>query len=320
MPQTVSNIIFKSPIIDLSHNFSSADEIDSFFATLSPQTIKKWPLDFEQAGFKTKYLSVKVHPETWKDDAYCDVQAEVYDSKRSAVVEQQFKFGDNGNLVIQLESVHTLESDAYPQRMRIARLWSENNFKFLLAHDKANKPKESSYMTIHASSELTKQNIRTCGGYVWANNGFDFKNQQELNATRRAFRDYMKRFNVLLSDKNLQLFTKPCHFAAYGCGLLININGRFYHAGKAFLLQHSWFGIQKTTDKNSVERRYAHCYYNEPLPALRRKRAILVLGRKFRNFLTNTRKKTLLNRVSQRFKALRKAFSLRRFARLLSRS
>ena len=311
MVQTISDLIFQDPVIDLQHNFSSREEIDTFFKNLPPQTVAKWPLNLKNIGFKTKYLSAIVIPETWKSEAYFLLQAEVYNHKQKAIIEQSFQFTDNGNLVIDICSVHKEQSEAYPQKMKIARYLSESNFQFLSAYDKKIKPNKPSYIQIHASSELTKQNIRTYGGYVWANNGFDFANPQELKMTREAFKGFLRRYKIQISDKNLQLFTKPCHFAAYSCGFLINVNGRLHHIGKAFLFQHSWRGIMKTSSANSTERKYAHAYYTEPLPALRRKSAFRTLSKKYRHFIRNNYKKALLSRISYRFKTIRRLLSFK---------
>lgn len=311
MTNKVSDIIFQHPIIDTHHSFSTPEEIDDFFQTLTSQAINKWPFNFEKEGLTTKYLVAKVSPETWKENASFLIQAEISKDKQKAIIEQSFQFTDDGNLIIDLHSVHRAESEAYPQRMRIARHLSEHNFHFLVTYDKTVKPRKFSYMRIHASSELTKQNIRTCGGYVWANNGFDFETPQELEITRRAFKSFLQHYKISISDNNLQLFTKPCHFAAYSCGFLINFDGKLYHMGKAFLLQHSWRGIQKTSSINNTERKYAAAYYTEPLPALRRKRAFNTLSKKYRHFLRNNYKKALLDRISYRFKSLRRLLSFK---------
>lgn len=311
MSKKISDFIFQKNIIDVNHSFSSKDDIDAFFALLPPQVISKWPLDMKQNGLQTKYLSALVIPETWKSDAYFLLQAEVSNEKQKAIIEQTFQFTDDKNLIITIGSVHKEESDAYPQKMRLARHLSENNFQFLSAYDKKVKPQNPSYIQIHASSGLTKQNVQTYGGYVWANNGFDFANVSELQATRSAFRSFLRRYKLQISDKNLKLFTKPCHFAAYSCGFLVNVNGKLHHMGKAFLFQHSWHGVQKTSSRNSIERAYANAYYSEPIPALRRKRAFKTLNKKYRHFLRNNYKKALLSRISYRIKTLGRLMSFK---------
>ena len=309
MSQSISNFIFKHPIFTQSKSFSTASEIDDFFASVPEDVIQKWPFDLTKSGLETKYLSAKIYPETWKDDAFCLIQAEIFNGRHKAIVEQSFRFGWNNQLIIDIDSIRKEGSDAYPQNMKIAHRLSENNFRFIQAYDKSRKVSESSCIRIHASSEFTKQNIQTCGGYVWANNGFDFLNRKELEQTRSSFKSFAKKYNIPISDKNLRLFTKPCHFAAYSCGLMINYHGKLYHAGKAFLLQHSWFGIQKASSINSVERKYSHAYYTEPLPALRRKRALLQLSKNYRSFLRNTYKRTFLSRISHKFKTMRRFIS-----------
>ena len=300
----ISKYIFEHPIIDLSSQFSSAKEVDSFFGKLPSSVCRVWPFDFSSYGLQTKYLSVKIHPETWKENAHCTVQAEVFDQRRSAVIEQDFSYGYDDNMIIDICSVHSIDSASYPQRMKIARRLSENNFKFLLAYDKANAPRKPSFMKIYASSEKTKQNIQTCGGYVWANNGFEFADKKELIQTRLAFKRFLFRHGITLSDKKLNLFTKPCHFSAYGCGVLFSLNKHLYRAGKAFMLQHSWYGIQKTSSKNSRERRFANVYYNEPLPTLRRLKAVRQLEKKYISLLRHNLQKNRLSRLAHRYKLM----------------
>ncbi len=301
----ISEYIFEHPVVDLSSQFSSASELDSFFQNLSSSVRGVWPLDFSFHGLKTKYLSARVHPETWREEAHCTVQAEIFDQHHSAIIEQDFSFGYDGNMIIDIRSVHAANSDSYPQKMRIARRLSENNFRFLLAYDRAQKPQKPSFMKIYASSEKTKQGIQTSGGYVWANNGFDFADKQELTQTRLAFKHFLARNGITLTDKKLTLFTKPCHFSAYSCGVLFSFNKHLYRAGKAFMLQHSWHGVQKTSSKNSRERRFANVYYNEPLPALRRLKAIRQLEKKYVSFLRQNVQKNRLSRLAHRYKLLR---------------
>lgn len=311
MVKSVAGYIFEQPVFADKKSFSSAKEINAFFARLPEKVLRLWPLNMEDVGLRTKYLSAKVFPETWKEEAYFTVQAEISDGSHHALLEQKFQFGADNNLIIDICSLKSSDSEAYPQKMRLARRLSVRNFKFLAAYDKERHPAKPSFISIYASSGKIKQNVLTCGGYVWANNGFDFKNEKELTSARAAFKNYLKKYKLNISDNSLKLFKKPCHFAAYGCGVLVNVNGKLYHMGKAFLMQYSWYGIQKTSSKSSVERQYADAYYSESLPALRRQRAIGKLSKRYRSFLRNTYKKNLLNRVAHRFKLLKKLFSFK---------
>lgn len=308
---SISSYIFEHPILNSSYCFSSADEIDAFFSAVPQKAIDAWPFDFSRYNFNTRYLGVKVYPETWKEEAHCIIQAEVFDQKRSAVIEQDFHFGFDNNLIIDICSVRSSFSEAYPQKMKIARRLSENNFQFLLAYDKKKSPQKPSIMRVYASSGITKQNIQTCGGYVWANNGFDFADQDELKATRLSFKRFLFRRGIDISDKKLKLFTKPCHFSAYGCGILFSFNKHLYRAGKAFMLQHSWRGIQKTSSKNSRERRFANAYYKESIPALRRLKALRQLEKKYLSLLRSDQQKSRLLRIRNRYRLLRRFISIK---------
>lgn len=310
MTTRISDFIFQNPVISLSATFSSAKEIDDFFAQSAPDVQQAWPLDMSCYGLKTRYLAAKVVSETWKEPARFLVQAELSDGGRKAIVEQEFQFGLTDNMIVSVNSV-LAENNDYPRGMNIARRLSEKNFKFLSRYDKSVKPEQPSFIQVYASSEMTKKNIRTCGGYVWANNGFSFQNSEELIAARKAFQAYVRRRGITVSDKDLRLFTKPCHFAAYRCGVWEKVNGHFYRLGKAFLLQYSWHGIQKTSANRSVEHRYANAYHNETLPALRNKTALRQLSKNYRAFLRQSYKKNLLRKIAEKFKAYRRLFSVK---------
>lgn len=86
---------------------------------------------------------------------------------------------------------------------------------------------------------------------------------------------------------DLKKFTKPCHFAAFGCGIgARDGEGRPVHLGKAFLLEQTWFGRWSTDKPDAEEKRYARLY-NRPdiLPSSRRRTAIAALGESYRKLL-----------------------------------
>ena len=303
----VSLHIFQNRVFGPENKFSTAKEVDAFFANVSADTLKSWPFDFSASGLKTTYLSAQITPETWRDDPTCIVTAEITGGKGKAIIKQIFRFGLEGNLIIDIDSVKTDKNGAYPQGMRIAHHLSENNLNFIAAYDKKRKSKKPSFLRVNASSGMTKQHVKTCGGYVWANNGFDFSNKNELSMARLAFKKFLYRYNIEISDKKLKLFTKPCHFAAYSSGIFVPVNGKKYRMGKAFLLQFSWQGVLKSSSQKSPEQRYADAYYSEPIPALRRQTALLELSRSYRSFLKDTKKKAILSHIANRFKVLKRA-------------
>lgn len=309
--KAISDYIFDTPIIPKARLFSSEAEIDTFFSVLPSKAINSWPLDLSDKKLHTKYLSARVVNSNWKIDPYFIVQAEISDDYNKAIVEEQISFGPDDNLIVKINSLYSPVSDNNHAKMTIAHTLSEKNFDFILNYDKAIKPAQPSYIKIHASSELTKQNIRTNGGYVWANNGFDFADKNDLKSMRKIFKSFLSKHGVSISDKQLQLFTKPCHFAAYGCGILAEVNNKKCYLGKAFLLQTSWMGILKSSAKNSIERKYSQAYYGEKIHALRRKKAIQKLSKKYREFLKHSYKKALLTKVSQRFKAYKRLLAIK---------
>ena len=317
MVSKISQHILQNAVICPQKTFSSVSELDAFFATIPSDAAKSWPFDFSKYGLETRYLSALVTPETWKNEASCVVSAEVYNNKNKAIIQQTFRIGMNDNLIINLDSVYADGSKTYPQGMHIARRISENNLNFMVRYDKKVKPSKPSFLRLRASSEMTAQNIKTCGGYVWANNGFDFSSKEELITARLAFKKFLFRYHINISDKKLKLFTKPCHFSAYSSGVFVSLNGKKYRMGKAFMLQHSWQGVMKSSSPGSVENNFATAYYSEPIPALRRRVALLELSRSYRSFLRDTKKKLLLSEISSRFKTLQRTLFLQNLQKRL---
>ena len=306
MSISISNFIFQKPILRPNHQFSPPNVIDGFFNEIPDKLAELWPLNLENEGFSVNYISVKIDDTSWKEDEHLLVQAEISNGQRKAIIEQEFQYGANDNMIINMKSLYCAENGGFPKGMGIARVITEKNFKFLQQFDKTFKPFTPSAIKTYASSERTRQKIDTYGGYIWAINGFEFEDKNELIGARFAFKKFLANRGIQISDKELNLFTKPCHFAAYGCGKMTDFKGKKYPLGKAFLCQHSWYGIQKTTAKNNVERKYANAYYNERAPELRRKNALKKLGKKYQTFIRNSYKKTLLQKIADRFKLLQR--------------
>lgn len=305
MSELVSHKIFNAPMLGIGTQFSSAAEIDNFFAPVPAKTRDAWPFDLQKDGYDVHYLGCMIDG-SWKEAPSCTLTVEVGKDKQKALIEQKFAFGLNDNLIINIESVNKPESGDYPQGLSIAQLLSRKNFEFIKQYDKAVKPTTPSCVEIYASSEMTKQDVQTCGGYVWANNGFEFKDKEWLKMTRAAFKAFAAQHGVNLSDKSLKLFSSPCHFAAYGCGIMTEVNGRRYRLGKAFLLQHSWQGILSTSGEHGIAQKFARAYNSERLPLLKRKKGIAVLGGKYQALVKQGYKKNLLTQIADKFKACRR--------------
>ena len=313
MKLSISDFVFYSLDNNNDNNFSSKDDIDYFFSTLPDAAIENWPLNLEDKGFITEYISAKISNNSWKEDDFLVVQAKISNNKYSAILEQEFRYGAYDNLIIKVNSLHKPKKNNSPREMRIARIITQKNLNFLRHYDEKIKPLHPSKIVIFASSEMTKQKIHTCGGYVWANNGFEFEDKTELAGIRRAFRHFVSRYGIKISDSTLKLFTKPCHFAAYHNGKYVEVNGQQYHIGKAFLLQQSWNGVQKASSQHNVEQKYADAYHNEPLPALRHKKALQTLSKKYQSFIEQSHKKNVLQKIANKFKSIQRLTRLKLF-------
>jgi len=159
MVTKISDFIFQKPILGKENKFSSAEEINMFFAKLPKSAINAWPLNLEEQGLKVNYLSARLSNNNWKEDEFLIVQAELINqNNQHATIEQEFRFGANDQLIINMVSLYNQDTGQYPRGMRIARIITEQNFKFISAYDKKTKPLSPSYLSVFASSERIKQN------------------------------------------------------------------------------------------------------------------------------------------------------------------
>lgn len=145
---------------------------------------------------------------------------------------------------------------------------------------------EHSEIFVQARS-APKGKIPVYGGYIWANQGFDFRDKSDLPRFRDRFKSFLSAHGVEITDKDLKRFTKPCHFAAFGCGIQVaDDNGNGVHLGKAFMLEQTWFGRWSTENPRAEEKRYAEAYNREGIPhASRRRQAVAVLNENYKNIL-----------------------------------
>ena len=143
-------------------------------------------------------------------------------------------------------------------------------------------------VTVHAALSV--------GAYNWANQGFSFDSGSTLNNYRSIFKNSLANEGIYLTDEQMQLFTKPCHFASFDTGKKYITNVGFdstltpkqiktksltgktgenqltdeelqsgktkrmaLHFGKKMLLGSSWHGTWDSK-KEDVATRYADAY------------------------------------------------------------
>lgn len=265
-------------------NVSTPSAINEFFEDLLPQARKKWPFDFRSHGYHTQIERADIRP----DSVTC-LPALILQMVVSNAVEE-----------FQLKSKVMMEFDRICLRIENvyrSKGWQSTNFGSLLldklqgfieAEDKARgKNFAPSEICIEASSQMEDPDILICGGYVWANHGFDFSDRAELEQARSAFKAFAAKQNVKIADKDLELFTKPCHFASFDCGVSVkNKFGKPTYLGKAFLLEYTWNGRLLSTpfkEEKAEEKRYAEAYNGAVNCGSKRRLALQTLSSHFRN-------------------------------------
>lgn len=244
-------------------------QIADYFQEISPAVQEKWPFDFSDLGFQTEYLAA--NRETVQAGAISNINIKsiIKKSDESYVFNSTWQIYD-GQISLSLDELHRKGSGAHTKNFAGHLLHKMQSF--LVAHDKAyqedlpsyaKKIFEPSIITLSATSNNSKTANR--GGLIWASLGFDFANREELLQTQSAFKLYAnKKQGVEIATKDMELFTKPCHFVAFDCGRTVkDKNERSTSLGKAFLVLHSWDGVWKNENPRAEEKRYADVYFND---------------------------------------------------------
>ena len=137
------------------------------------------------------------------------------------------------------------------------------------------------------------------GVLTWASHGYGFQEDSTNAKIQNAFQEFLRKYDIRLSERELSLFVSPYHYLAFTDGKLHPINTSFYSKtflremvhgsftlGKLFLLnlgmnqQVTWHGeIRFPTYMDSEARAFADAY---PLigPA-----AYSVLSQEYRNLV-----------------------------------
>jgi len=135
--------------------------------------------------------------------------------------------------------------------LRIGEQINKNQLKFMKEHA------PNGQIAVTANVDV--------GGYNWANQGFSFKDDSEadLNFFRNGIKSFCREHGVTLTDADMQLFTKPCHFSSFDPGPKVRrtIGGRdvMVHLGKAYMLGKSWYGVMKINKMN--DQNVAHKFF-----------------------------------------------------------
>lgn len=280
----INEHIYNHTLFGDNCRFSSFQALEEFFAEVPSDAQAKWAYDFADEGYKTTYESADIISEQCGFAQSLNLVANISNSSDNFIVSSNIKFDDE-QMIITLNSL--FQNQGQPGN-DFSALFIKKHQDFLIAHDQTRKvtnPDEYSSLLIDADSSASKQGITTIGGYVWANRGFDFQNDSELRNTRKSFKQFAERNSVEIADKHLQSFTKPCHFAAFGCGIQVENRGRKLHLGKAFMLEYSWLGKWSPHNDVAEEKCYAKAYASCPVQSQKRRQAVATLSSKYQSVL-----------------------------------
>lgn len=281
----ISEHIYNNAPCNDKSSFSDFNEISSFFSVVSDDVQKLWPLDLSDMGYKTRYEQAQISSEQMGFVQNIILEATVFNAQESYLLKLKMTF-DDSKIKIAHES---LLQQKGKRGNNFANSIIKQCQKFLTSYDKSRKLQkqdEASEIVLQAHSSL-KSTPTLLGGYLWANQGFDFASQSELSSMRKIFKRFLEEKNISITDKDLSKFTKPCHFAAFGCGVQAQDNkGNNVHLGKAFMLEQSWMAQWKTSHPQAEEKRYASAYNQKGiLPTSRRRKAVLRLSKAYQNML-----------------------------------
>lgn len=271
-------------------------KIAEYFEELSPDVMDKWPLHMSFLGLKTEYLEIKDFFQQAGTMRALDIKANIKSPNETYVCNTSWML-DDGHISVSIDELYRSSNMVYTKYFAAHLLTKMQSF--LQAQDKTrdlskNKYEEPSEIKINAHSKVSEHSR---GGLLWASQGFDFASQNELEMARKGFHIFAENKGVKLATKDMQLFTKPCHFAAFDCGISFNDEaGRQLSLGKSFLLNHSWNGVWKNENPKAEEKRYAAAHLNDnknPLSTLNP--AYLRMLKRYQNKHSTLQKKPSLS-------------------------
>lgn len=272
----------------------SDDRVNELLEDLAPQALEVWPFDFSADGYTTTYQKLETGYNQGEDFAG-DISTLIAGQKRltiaAEIANQDQKMFFRASLsmcdeqvTVKLENLYRLEGNS---RSNFGNLMIKNFTRFIEAQDQSRPKREAkslpSELLVSATSNSDKSNIASCGGYVWAIQGFDFADNQELEAVRQHFKSFAASHKVEMTDIALACFTKPCHFAFFDCGIRVEDKyGLPATLGKAFMLIHENWNGRLTPPREQKEERCFAAVYNDRSDTDYRKKAFQKLNPAYR--------------------------------------
>lgn len=281
----ISEHIYSNTLFGDKCEFSGLGALTEFFSSVPHAVQERWPFDLSDKGYRTFYEQALVVSEQLGFVSKLHLRARITKGEETYAVSRKIYFEDD-KMVFFHDSLRREKGVAGTS---FAHLLMTRTRDFLQTYDQTRKIRcknEHSEIFVQARS-APKGKIPVYGGYIWANQGFDFYYENDLSYFRGKFKSFLFAHGVEITDKDLKRFTKPCHFAAFGCGIQVaDDNGNGVHLGKAFMLKQTWFGHWSTENPRAEEKRYAEAYNREGIPhALRRRAAVAVLNENYKNIL-----------------------------------
>ena len=281
----ISEHIYSHTLFGDKCEFSGLGALTEFFSSVPQAVQERWPFDLSDKGYRTFYEQALIVSEQLGFVSRLHLRARITRGEETYAVSRKICFEDD-----KMVFVHdSLRREKGAAGANFAHLLMARTRDFLQAYDQTRKicyKNEHSEIFVQARS-APKGKIPVYGGYIWANQGFDFRDKSDLPRFRDRFRSFLSAHGVKITDKDLKRFTRPCHFAAFGCGIQVaDDNGHGVHLGKAFMLEQTWFGRWSTENPRAEEKRYAEAYNREGIPhASRRRQAVAVLNENYKNIL-----------------------------------
>lgn len=275
-------------------NAVSPRSVNEFFEELAPGAAEAWPFDFSSEGYSVSYQKASFYSRQAGMEHWLRLSLDVFRGEEEAYFIKADILMDCDKLKIRVENLYRIKGAL---SSNFGNTFIKKMKNFIEAQDKARgKNFDASEIVFEAASRNDRTRQADCGGYVWANQGLDFANEEELRNTREHFASYAGRNGVKIDKNDLKYFTKPCHFAAFNCGISIKDKfGKGTYLGKAFLLLHSWEGrlaASPYNDEKPEEQRYAEAYNNKEFSIPCRKRmAQEVLSSSYRSMLKKYRRR-----------------------------
>lgn len=299
---------------------SGPETINEFFEDLFPPAKDAWPFDFSKEGYITSYQSTDFDIKQAGLVKYLVLEMKAKKEQDEYFIKAKIMM-DCEKVAINLENLYRSQGS---KANNFGNIYMGKLKAFIDAQDKARgKNFDASELLFEAASRNDKSGVAVCGGYVWANQGGDFLDKEELEDARVHFKSFAAQNGVEISDKDLSIFTKPCHFAAFNCGVRVkNKLGKDSSLGKAFLYLHSWQGHVVASPYKSEkpeEQRYAEAYNNPNFTLPCRKRmALLQLSASYRKMLKKYRNIHSITQKANPVKLYARATKMQ-FSKMLNR-